>query len=130
MIEGLENAGDSTLDDLFEALHQHFGSQSRDPRARANPERAQRDEAVLDRVIAGLDSDDETARGASCLVLAEVGPPAAWAVPNLLRLAARMDWPGFVLSKDGRLVYTDYLSLLKFDSGWRIVAKVYHSHGD
>ncbi|MEM7355177.1 MAG: nuclear transport factor 2 family protein [Acidobacteriota bacterium] len=34
------------------------------------------------------------------------------------------------LSKDGKLVYTDYLSLLKFDSGWRIVAKVYHSHKD
>ena len=34
------------------------------------------------------------------------------------------------LSKDGKLVYTDYLSLLKFDSGWRIVAKVYHGHGD
>ena len=34
------------------------------------------------------------------------------------------------LSKEGKLVYTDYLSLLKFDSGWRIVAKVYHSHGD
>ncbi len=34
------------------------------------------------------------------------------------------------LSKDGKLVYTDYLSLLRFDSGWRIVAKVYHRHGD
>ena len=32
------------------------------------------------------------------------------------------------LYKDGKLVYTDYLSLLKFDSGWRIAAKVYHSH--
>ena len=32
------------------------------------------------------------------------------------------------LSKDGKLVYTDYLSLIKFDSGWRIVAKVYHKH--
>lgn len=32
------------------------------------------------------------------------------------------------LSKDGKHVYTDYLSLLKFDSGWRIVAKVYHKH--
>ncbi len=32
------------------------------------------------------------------------------------------------LSKDGKLVYTDYLSLLKFDSGWKIVAKVYHKH--
>ena len=34
------------------------------------------------------------------------------------------------LSKEGKLVYTDYLSLLKFDSGWRVVAKVYHRHGD
>jgi len=32
------------------------------------------------------------------------------------------------LSRDGKLVYTDYLSLLEFDSGWRIVAKVYHEH--
>ncbi|MGB0714591.1 MAG: nuclear transport factor 2 family protein [Phycisphaerae bacterium] len=32
------------------------------------------------------------------------------------------------LRKDGKLVYTDYLSLLKFDSGWKIVAKVYHRH--
>jgi len=32
------------------------------------------------------------------------------------------------LSRDGKQVYTDYLSLLKFDSGWRIVAKVYHQH--
>ena len=34
------------------------------------------------------------------------------------------------LSKEGKLVYTDYLSLLKFDSGWKIVAKVYHKHTD
>lgn len=33
------------------------------------------------------------------------------------------------LSRKGTLVYTDYLSLLKFDKeGWRIVAKVYHRH--
>ena len=32
------------------------------------------------------------------------------------------------LFKDGKQVYTDYLSLLKFDSGWKIVAKVYHKH--
>ena len=32
------------------------------------------------------------------------------------------------LSHKGKHVYTDYLSLLKFDSGWRIVAKVYHKH--
>jgi hypothetical protein len=32
------------------------------------------------------------------------------------------------LYRNGTLVYTDYLSLLRFDSGWRIVAKVYHKH--
>jgi hypothetical protein len=32
------------------------------------------------------------------------------------------------LHHDGELVYTDYLSLLKFDDGWKIVAKVYHRH--
>ncbi len=32
------------------------------------------------------------------------------------------------LFNQGKHVYTDYLSLLKFDSGWRIVAKVYHQH--
>lgn len=32
------------------------------------------------------------------------------------------------LRNQGKLVYTDYLSLLKFDSGWKIVAKVYNKH--
>jgi ketosteroid isomerase-like protein len=32
------------------------------------------------------------------------------------------------LSHEGEHVYTDYLSLLKFESGWRIVAKVYTKH--
>ena len=32
------------------------------------------------------------------------------------------------LYREGALVFTDYLSLLEFDSGWRIVAKVYHRH--
>ena len=32
------------------------------------------------------------------------------------------------LHHEGEHVYTDYLSLLKFESGWRIVAKVYHKH--
>lgn len=32
------------------------------------------------------------------------------------------------LSREGKHVFTDYLSLLKFDGGWRIVAKVYHRH--
>ncbi|MCB9287636.1 MAG: nuclear transport factor 2 family protein [Lewinellaceae bacterium] len=32
------------------------------------------------------------------------------------------------LFHEGKHVYTDYLSLLKFDSGWKIVAKVYHKH--
>ena len=34
------------------------------------------------------------------------------------------------LSKDGKHVYTDYLSLLNFDGTWRIVAKVYYRHPD
>jgi len=32
------------------------------------------------------------------------------------------------LSSDGKHIYTDYLSLIKFDSGWKIVAKVYNKH--
>ena len=32
------------------------------------------------------------------------------------------------LSRKGKHVYTDYLSLIKFDSGWKIVAKVYYKH--
>ena len=32
------------------------------------------------------------------------------------------------LSKDGKHIYTDYLSLIKFESGWKIVAKVYNKH--
>jgi hypothetical protein len=32
------------------------------------------------------------------------------------------------ISKNGKMVFTDYLSLLKFEDGWKIVAKVYHAH--
>ena len=32
------------------------------------------------------------------------------------------------IAKDGKMIYTDYLSLLKFTDGWKIVAKVYHEH--
>ena len=34
------------------------------------------------------------------------------------------------ISREGNLVYTDYLSLLKFSDGWKIAAKVYHSYKD
>lgn len=34
------------------------------------------------------------------------------------------------LSKDGKHVYTDYLSLLKFADGWKITDKVYFKHTD
>lgn len=30
--------------------------------------------------------------------------------------------------RKGKLVYTDYISLLKYDTGWKIVAKVYEHH--
>ncbi|MGN8225876.1 nuclear transport factor 2 family protein [Gracilimonas sp. BCB1] len=32
------------------------------------------------------------------------------------------------LHHKGKHVFTDYLSLLKFESGWKVVAKVYHRH--
>ncbi|HKK24810.1 MAG TPA: nuclear transport factor 2 family protein [Gracilimonas sp.] len=32
------------------------------------------------------------------------------------------------LHHQGKHVYTDYLSLLKFEDGWKVVAKVYHQH--
>lgn len=32
------------------------------------------------------------------------------------------------LHHKGKHVFTDYLSLLKFESGWKVVAKVYHQH--
>jgi len=32
------------------------------------------------------------------------------------------------LYRNDELVFTDYLSLLEFESGWKIVAKVYHKH--
>ena len=32
------------------------------------------------------------------------------------------------ISKEGKMVYTDYLSLLKFADGWKIAAKVYYAH--
>ncbi len=32
------------------------------------------------------------------------------------------------LRQDGILVYTDYLSFLRFEDGWKIAAKVYHKH--
>lgn len=32
------------------------------------------------------------------------------------------------LYKGGKKIFTDYLSLYKFDEGWRIVSKIYHRH--
>ncbi len=31
--------------------------------------------------------------------------------------------------QNGEILYTDYMSLYRFDDGWRIVAKTFHSHG-
>lgn len=60
-----------------------------------------------------------------------------------VRYAKRMDWIGEIKSIDltghaaavkieirskGELIYTDYLQLLKFDTGWWIVGKVYYEH--
>lgn len=32
------------------------------------------------------------------------------------------------LSREGKLIFTDYLSLYKFEEGWRIVGKIYFKH--
>lgn len=32
------------------------------------------------------------------------------------------------LYRNGELIFTDYLSLLKFEDGWKIVAKIYNEH--
>lgn len=32
------------------------------------------------------------------------------------------------LTKEGKMIFTDYLTLFKFTEGWRIVSKVYHRH--
>ncbi len=32
------------------------------------------------------------------------------------------------LYREGQLIFTDYITLLKFKSGWKIVTKIYHSH--
>jgi len=34
------------------------------------------------------------------------------------------------LSQNGRHIFTDYLSLYKFDEGWKIVGKIFHRHID
>ena len=32
------------------------------------------------------------------------------------------------LSRDGKLIFTDYISLYKFEEGWKIVEKIYFKH--
>ena len=32
------------------------------------------------------------------------------------------------IHRDGKHTYTDYLSLYRFDDGWRIIGKIFHSH--
>jgi putative lumazine-binding protein len=33
-----------------------------------------------------------------------------------------------VLSRRGKLLFTDYLSLYRMDGRWQIVSKIFHSH--
>ncbi|RPH31744.1 MAG: hypothetical protein EHM93_12420 [Bacteroidales bacterium] len=32
------------------------------------------------------------------------------------------------LSRDGKLIFTDYISLYKFEEGWKVVGKIYFKH--
>jgi hypothetical protein len=34
------------------------------------------------------------------------------------------------LFKESQIIFTDYLSLYKFNDGWKIVSKVFHKHAD
>ena len=33
-----------------------------------------------------------------------------------------------MIYRDGKLIYSDYMSLYRFEDGWKIVGKIYHSH--
>ena len=35
-----------------------------------------------------------------------------------------------MIYRDDKLIYSDYMSLYKFEDGWKIVAKIYFSHKD
>lgn len=35
-----------------------------------------------------------------------------------------------MIYRDEKLIYSDYMSLYKFDDGWKIVGKIYYSHKD
>jgi hypothetical protein len=33
-----------------------------------------------------------------------------------------------LIYRDGKLIYSDYMSLYRFEDGWKIVGKIYYSH--
>jgi hypothetical protein len=35
-----------------------------------------------------------------------------------------------MIYRDGKLIYSDYMSLYKFEDSWKIVGKIYYSHKD
>jgi len=35
-----------------------------------------------------------------------------------------------MIYRDEKLIYSDYMSLYRFDDGWKIVGKIYYSHKD
>jgi hypothetical protein len=35
-----------------------------------------------------------------------------------------------MIYRDGKLIYSDYMSLYKFEDGWKIVGKIYYTHKD
>ncbi len=35
-----------------------------------------------------------------------------------------------LIYRDDKLIYSDYMSLYKFEDGWKIVGKIYYSHKD
>ena len=35
-----------------------------------------------------------------------------------------------MIYREGKLIYSDYMSLYRFEDGWKIVGKIYYSHKD
>lgn len=54
-------------------------------------------------------------------------PNVRWEFP-LVEVTGRAAVVRVELYRDDKHLYTDYLSLYQFDDGWKIVAKIFHSH--
>lgn len=57
-------------------------------------------------------------------------PPAyetTWKIP-MVDITGEAAVAKVEIYRDGKHIYTDYMSLYRFEDGWKIVGKIYHSH--